>query len=130
MENVLNKNSVVDIPSWSSKEVLDIKIPKKYLNDIHFVDLCLLDKKGNLLSENFYWLSAKRDFTSLANLTDVKLDVSIKRYIKGTSSLIKIRMTNPSPGLAFFINPRIHKGKRGGEILPSFWSDSLLNCHY
>jgi hypothetical protein len=40
---------------------------------------------------------------------------------------IKLRMTNPSKILAFFVNPSVRKGKDGQEILPSFWSDNYFS---
>ena len=51
----------------------------------------------------------------------------ILHHLKNPSYRIKFLITNPSSELAFFINPSIHKGKEGGEVLPSFWDDNYFS---
>ena len=41
--------------------------------------------------------------------------------------LCKLRLTNPSNNLAFFINPSIRKGREGEGVLPTFWSDNYFS---
>ena len=126
MENVWNKTVKVNIGPNTSKKIFKIELPEKMKEDICFVELELEDKKNELVSENFYWLAEQDNFTSLAELPDVKLNVEIEKAKMDTQILLRIRFENPSDDLAFFIHPSICKGKEGGEVLPSFWSDNYF----
>ncbi len=96
-------------------------------NDIYFVELNLEDSKNGLISENFYWLAENDDFTFFSEFPDVMLNVEIEKVKMDTQILYWIRLENPSGYLAFFIHPSIRKGKEGGEVLPSFWSDNYFS---
>ena len=89
--------------------------------------LQLKNSEGNCISENFYWLAANDDFTALNKLSAVSLAVKVMAGAKRNTRIYKIKLNNPSETIAFFVNPSVRKGKDGGEILPSFWSDNYFS---
>ena len=69
------KAEVYDLQSrlvWSGKtncsapadgvanDILTVQLPEERLTPVHFIALSLADKKGNVLSRNFYWRSKSR----------------------------------------------------------------------
>ncbi len=127
IERVWNRTAKVNIGPNTSKEILKIEVPEKMREDIYFVELKLENSKNGLVSENFYWLAENDDFTFFSELPDVMLNVEIEKVKMDTQILYRIRLENPSGDLAFFVNPSIRKGKEGGEVLPSFWSDNYFS---
>lgn len=127
IERIWNKKTRINIGPNTSEEIFSIDIPEKFEVDVYFTELQLNDKEGNLISENFYWLSAGEDFTFLSELPEVKLDAEIDKEEDSELIISKIRLMNPSNNLAFFVNPSIRKGKEGEEVLPSFWSDNYFS---
>ncbi len=96
------------------------------LSQTYFLELTLKNVEGELLSSNFYWLSTQNDedadFSNLMTLPEVKLKVSAEYKETATNSKIKVKVSNPSEQLAFFINPKILRGLHGEELLPTYWS--------
>ena len=106
--------------------IFKAKIPEEFKKNVYFVELQLHDSKNELISENFYWLAENDDFTSLSALPDVELDITIKKKEIDKYILCELLLTNPSADLAFFTNPSIRRGNKGGEVLPSYWSDNYF----
>jgi len=115
----------IDIEEDGVKTVF--QIPEiNSLSQTYFLNLSLENESGNLLSSNFYWLTTQNDkdadFSDLMKLPSVKLNVSAEFENKGVNSMVKVKITNPSEHLAFFINPKLLKGLHGEELLPTYWS--------
>ena len=120
------------------------------LSAAYFLDLRITDGSGKLVGSNFYWLSTKpetiewaksnwyttptasyADYTSLAQLTKVKLNVSSHSERNGNSkneeAVTRVTVENPSKTLAFFVRLKLDKGKDGEEILPVVWQDNYIS---
>ena len=110
------------------------------------MSLTLEDETGAILSRNFYWLSTVKDeldwtkrkwyitptsvhgdFTELANLPSVTLNVKISFDHDGADDLAVVTLTNPGSSLAFFVRLRVLQKPGGSEILPSMWSDNYVS---
>ena len=89
------------------------------------------------MGSNFYWLSTKpevldwdksewyvtptksfADFTALATLPKVKLNVTSATARKGPDTVTTVKLENPSNSLAFFVRLKLTKGAGGDEVLP------------
>src|SRR5208282_2615409 len=100
------------------------------------------------VGSNFYWLSTKpetldwaksnwymtptksyADYTSLAQLPKVKLNVSSRsgRDGNGEDAVTRVTVENPSKSLVFFVRLKLDKGKGGEEILPVVWQDNYIS---
>ena len=114
-----------------SKKVMDIDWPADTAG-VYFLKLELNDAAGELISTNFYWLSAKgdenADFTDLNNLPEVNLDVNASPVEKdGYTYSLEVIIENPSSSLAFSVNPKIVKSDSKDLVLPVFWEDNYFS---
>jgi exo-1,4-beta-D-glucosaminidase len=141
------QETTVDIPADSSTRVFFL--PE--IDDLtmtYFVKLTLTDAAGDLISDNFYWLSTKpvefilnfseqgprvlqdADMTMLAELPPVALTVSdgsvAEADIPGEETL-RATIANPTDALAFCVELRLINGPDGVDVLPITWSDNYFS---
>jgi exo-1,4-beta-D-glucosaminidase len=112
---------------------------------IYFAKLTLEDAQGNIISTNFYWLSAKKnvydwahtdsytavssyeDLTALNSLESAgKLLTSARVEKNEEGPLVRLKLRNPSDRLAFQIRLGIHHRNHDAEILPVLWEDNYI----
>ncbi|GHT75395.1 beta-mannosidase [Bacteroidia bacterium] len=144
----------VSVPAGTSKKIVELPTA----NQDAFLSLQIVDKKQNLLADNFYCLSAKQDeydwantnwvhtplksyadFRYLENLPEAELKIHfVKNETKGVSPII-LEIINTSPVIAYFIQFKL-KDETGEMLYPVFWSDNyislfpgekrIINCHW
>ena len=142
-----SKDASLDATADSTTKVLEI--PQiDGLSPAYFLDLRVADSSGNLVGSNFYWLSTKpetldwsksnwyttptksfADYTSLAQLPKVKLNVSSRseRAADSEDVVTHVTVENPSHTIAFFVRLKLDQGKAGEEILPAIWQDNYIS---
>lgn len=140
-----SNSTVIDLPSDGIVRALTIP-DLADVSKTHFLSLTLEDKRGAVVSRNFYWLStvedvldwSKRqwyitptkvhgDFTELADLPPVKLDVKTAFDHDGADARALVTLQNRGPSLAFFVRLRVLQQAGGDEIRPSMWSDNYVS---
>ncbi|MBI3477669.1 MAG: beta galactosidase jelly roll domain-containing protein [Acidobacteria bacterium] len=140
-----SKEITLDAPADSTAKVLELP-QVDGLSTAYFVDLRVMDASGKLVGSNFYWLSTKNetidwtksnwyttptetyaDYTALAQLPKVKLNVSSRTENKGHEAITRVSLENPSKSVAFFVRMKVNKGKGGDEILPAVWQDNYVS---
>ncbi len=96
---------------------------------VYFVKLELRDAQARLLSDNFYWLRATgvNDFQALQSLPPVRLMSSARLERRGEEKVARVRISNPSDQIAFFVQLALTKGRGGKEILPVSWDDNYFS---
>ncbi len=116
------------------------------LSPAFFLDLRITDGSGKVVGSNFYWLSTKSetldwaksnwyttptasyaDYTSLAQMPKVKLNVSSSGERSGDDEVTRVTLENPSKNVAFFVRLKLDKTKGGEEILPVIWQDNYIS---
>ncbi len=116
------------------------------LSPAYFLDLRITDGSGKLVGSNFYWLSTKpetldwaksnwyttptasyADYTSLAQLPKIKLNVSSRSEMQGEDAVTRVTVENLGKAVAFFVRLKLDKGKGGEEILPVVWQDNYIS---
>jgi exo-1,4-beta-D-glucosaminidase len=135
----------VDVPADASVKAFDL--PKaEGLTMTFFTKLQMFDSAGKLVSDNFYWLSAKEDtldwahrqdtvytpqaefgdLTRLASLPDVY--VARTTAYKQEAGKVKVDITLKNTGrvVAFMVRARLVDA-RGDDIVPVFWSDNYVS---
>lgn len=109
------------------KELFTVQQPQD-ITPVYFARLILKNQKGNIVSENFYWLSkdGKNDFSAITKMpkVDLKLNETISYHDDEVTMAVKVK--NTSNKLAFMHRLMITKGDGGDEIWPTFWSDNFL----
>ncbi len=133
------------IGAYSSEQIFDMPALKG-MTPVYFADLSIKSSDGEVLSNSFYWLSAKddvpdfknsewyvtplkqyADFKGLSSLPKVEISSEVKVEKQERQSLIKVNLKNPSDKLAFFIELKL-KGKQSGDvILPVFWNENYVS---
>ena len=102
MKDVWSRSETVSIGPDMYKEFFEV--PKNMpLTPVYFVKL-ELKNRGTILSENTYWLSPLKipDYTSLANLEPVQLEMSASQEIAGKECHITVKLKNNTGKLSFF----------------------------
>jgi len=140
-----SKDTALDAAVDSTAKVFEL--PQiEGLSPAYFLDLRITDGSGKLVGSNFYWLSTKpetldwsksnwyttptasyADYTSLAQLPRVKLNVSSRSERNGKDETTHVTLENPTKSLAFFVRVKLDKGKGGEEILPVVWQDNYIS---
>jgi exo-1,4-beta-D-glucosaminidase len=140
-----SKEITLDAAADSTAKVFEL--PKvEGLSPTYFLDLRVTDASGKPAGSNFYWLSTKpetldwaksnwyttptasfADYTSLAELPKVKLNVSSHTEKLASDSVTHVTIENPGKTVAFFVRLKLDKGKGGEEILPVIWQDNYVS---
>ena len=109
------------------KELFTVPQPEG-ITPVYFVRLQLKNEKGDVVSDNFYWLSndGKNDFRAIAKLPKADLDLSQTTSYRDDETIMTIKVKNTSDKLAFMHRLKITKGEGGDEVWPTFWSDNFL----
>jgi exo-1,4-beta-D-glucosaminidase len=140
-----SKEVTLDAVADSTAKVLELP-QVDGLSPAYFLDLRVTDAAGKLVGSNFYWLSSKNetidwaksnwyttptesyaDYTALAQLPKVKLNISSRTETTGKESITRVTLENPSKSVAFFVRLKVNKGKSGEEVLPALWQDNYVS---
>lgn len=140
---------ITSVPPDSSSQVMKLPRRPKGASTTYFVSLQLFLAKtpDEIISDNFYWLSTQQDvlewdkstfyrtpcssyadLTLLSTLPPVALDYTPTWSI----GAVKVRITNPSPNIAFFIRLRVVQTEQSSpneqkEVLPIIWEDNYFS---
>lgn len=118
----------LDISASNTAEafVLDFTTSHE-LTPLHFIRLQLLDDKGYLLSENFYWRNGMNDldYKDFNALPETNLICTLRNALisKGTMTLV---LENHSQTVSFANRLRLVNGTSGQRILPIIMSDNYI----
>lgn len=135
----------VDMDAHSSG--LAFKMPElEGLTSTYFINLELLDDAGQLVTDNFYWLSTKADemlfeettwvytppkdyanLQALNGLPEVEVATTWTQHSDGTDTYFECQLENQSNQIAFFIEAAVVKQKTNEVIVPVFWDDNYVS---
>jgi hypothetical protein len=132
------KRITTDVPANSYKGVFDVPpITQSGMRSVvHFVRLQLKDKRGAVVSNNFYWLPSRHNITQLSRQEDlialeelppVTVRASMTTQAEGAETVARVKLENPGKQLAFFVHAAITRASDGEEILPVLWSDNYIS---
>jgi len=154
---VLHRQSArIDAAANACTEGFTLALPSAVAaTPVRFVRLDLRAADGALLADNFYWLSPRLDevavtfgddlrrspanqpllvprqspcFPELSDLPPAPVRMAVDRVSSSERGpVLRVRLANPGPGLAFFVRVRVLRDADGEELLPVFWSDNYLS---
>lgn len=127
-----NETSLMQLISYieasDAKKISPIKtgLENKLKEDGGFLYLQLLDRNGDLLSDNFYWYpNADGKYTGLNKMKKADIKLSDKNISSGK---IEVSIVNPKGNpVAFFNRVSLIDAKTGERILPVFYSDNYVS---
>jgi exo-1,4-beta-D-glucosaminidase len=137
-----SREATVDLEADSSTKAFDL--PRvDGLSKTYFLRLQLHAPGGELVSDNFYWLSTKADtlnwakrqdtvYTPQAEFADLTGLNSLPPVRLRTSSALgdgeaHVTVTNPGSAVVFMVHLRVTRGKDGEDITPIFWDDNYFS---
>jgi exo-1,4-beta-D-glucosaminidase len=153
-----NQYAIITLLDFDSKVLLRKKINFKVrsnkseqilkldsLNTGTFLDLKMFDRKGHLINQNFYWLSATpdvfdwakttwaytplkefADFSELGSLPTAEIKSSVTLLQLADQIELKLDLKNQSDKTAFFINLTL-LDKSDNQMFPVFWDDNYIS---
>ncbi|HTJ11728.1 MAG TPA: glycoside hydrolase family 2 TIM barrel-domain containing protein [Dinghuibacter sp.] len=131
---VYHRAATVSLDTTDVREVLPLASILSSTPGVSFVCLSLDDASGHPLSRNVYWFQRDKDFTGLSSMPRATVTTSLISSRKTAREYTyTLRFTNPSRGLAFFLNPQVVAGALSSpdaprdEVMPSFWSDNYFS---
>jgi exo-1,4-beta-D-glucosaminidase len=125
---IFEKREQAEVAANAYRDIFELpKLPE--LPPVYFVRLDLTDAAGKRVSDNFYWLPARKgdSLRTLHSLPPVKLQAACKVEARNMERIAKVKVTNPTSHMAFFVQLALTKGKGGAEILPVLWDDNYFS---
>jgi exo-1,4-beta-D-glucosaminidase len=138
---VLSEERMISTNAYITQNVFTIPA----VSGVSFLALELLNNRNELLADNFYWLSPRKDeyawdktewyYTPLTVSADFKAlnylgpaDVNVGFYHQKTNNnlIVKVKLTNFSNKTAFFMRMDL-KDQEDKTIIPSFWDDNYVS---
>lgn len=138
---LLSKELNVHTNGNASAKAFDLP---KLSKGVSFLNLSVLNKKGEQISTNFYWLSSKNDkmepnkdsaswiYTPSAEFADYKAlrklpkaNIKVEKVIKENE--MQVSVSNTSNSIAFFIELIAMDDKTKEPARPVFWSDNYIS---
>jgi mannosylglycoprotein endo-beta-mannosidase len=119
---------ISDVTPTTTKRYFSIKddLDKLAKDKGAFVDLELLDKDQQIISQNIYWIpDAKGMYSGLQNMPASQLATIAKQASRGK---IKVDLANPANApVAFFNRLSLINAQTGQRLLPAFYSDNYIS---
>ena len=128
MRVLFDKQEKAEVAANSYRDIFALpKLPD--LPPVYFVRLDLSDAAGNRVSDNLYWFPAQKggSMNALRSLPPVKLRAACKIESQGREKVARVKVTNPTTQMAFFIQLALTQGRGDAEILPVLWDDNYLS---
>jgi beta-galactosidase/beta-glucuronidase len=92
-----------------------------------FLKIFAHDDKGNLISENFYWLNSADDFVMLKDLPVPKLTGKATKTENNDEVTFTVEIGNTGKGMAFMTSIYLKNRRSNQEVLPSYYSDNYIS---
>jgi len=145
MKERFSNEAVADVSADAVTKAFTVAEPAS-ITSTYFLNLQLFSASGELLSRNFYWLSAKpdipdfsktewyytpltgyADFVALQDLPKASVKASMTVSDAGQETAAHVTVENTASSLAFLVRLRLLKGKDGAEVLPVFFDDNYFS---
>jgi len=100
------------------------------LSQVHFIRLRLVNAKGALLSDNFYWRALPQDqdnFQDLNNLPQVVLDAAVVRRDSDGKCLLDVSLRNRSGAVALTAHLQLRRKGTDERVLPVYYTDNYVS---
>jgi len=142
MGKLSSQEATVEVGPDGKTEAFKMEWPDN-LTRTYFLHLELHDSKGELITDNLYWLSTKPDrpgkkfygvlplqptsypdLSMLRGLDKVKLDSGCWLGQEGEDMIAEVTLRNPSDDVAFYVMLGALKGEAGLQVAPSYWSEN------
>jgi hypothetical protein len=115
--------SLWDFSVWGSMQ------PTGGLSDVHFIQLVLNDKVGNVVSQNQYWRGQDRtDYTAMSKMTPAKLNCISKLTRKDGRATITAKVSLPKNAKTVAVATHVYARSKvtGERLLPAIQNEDYM----
>ena len=124
-------SQIINIPANKEQGIFSLKQPN-VTDNVYFLNLILKDRKGDVLSRNFYWLHKQgTDYQDLHKLRDARIQAIAKISRSKETTLFSVTLSNEEKRnhgpVAFWIRLKLKNPKTGSLIAPVFYSDNYIS---
>ena len=115
--------SLWDFSVWGSVQ------PTEGLSDVHFIQLVLKDKMGNVVSQNQYWRGQDRtDYTAMSKMTPAKLNCNSKLTRKDGRATITAKVSLPKNAKTVAVATHVYARSKvtGERLLPAIQNEDYM----
>jgi hypothetical protein len=134
---VLVQDAKLDVPPTTAASALTVDLhgldPNK--TPACFVRLEARDRRGRLLSDNFYWDGrpgpangyVPGDLSAMQFMSSVALDAHASAEARGKETRVRVEITNPSKTIALMTHLQLRRANSNTRVLPAFGSDNYFS---
>ncbi|NQU84283.1 MAG: beta galactosidase jelly roll domain-containing protein [Mariniphaga sp.] len=123
------------LPLWRSSEtfsldensVIELNEVVPVTEKVCYLKLEMKNSKGDILSDNFYWLSTENNFKSFNTMAETEIKVSAEKSNSGNKTSYMVIVSNEGNNIALMTELKLVDEVSGLEILPSFWTDNYIS---
>jgi exo-1,4-beta-D-glucosaminidase len=142
---IYDKQLPIDIKEYESKKILDLPAFEN-ISNTYFLSLKITGEQNNLVSENFYWLSAKddvidysddtwfvtrnksyADLSALKTMSKSEIEAKYEFTNIADEQILTTILKNKSENIAFFIELNVYNKATDESILPVFWENNYVS---
>jgi len=128
MHLLFEKEADADVRADAYRDLFELpKLPN--LPPVYFVRLDLTDAAGKRVADNLYWFPAQKggSMQALRALPPVRLVSTCEIETHDMGKMARVRVTNQTDQIAFFIQAALTQDPGGEEILPVLWDDNYFS---
>lgn len=121
-----SQSAPLDIGAGTTAACFQLDLSKA-LTKVRFIRL-KLSRKGNPLSENFYWTAAGCDYTTLSTMPRIRLTGAVQPRKNGDSPALSVTVQNPSSQPALMVCLSVVKDDAShARVLPIYYDDNYFS---
>jgi len=125
-KEIWTRSADLDLPSACVRDCFPI--PRATTSSHVFFVKLTLRQSDTIVSDNFYWGSAKgSSCEALNHLPPVTLAVKARRSLNIETCLLSVHIANPTQCVALAIRLKVQRATSGVRVLPVFYSDNYFS---
>jgi beta-galactosidase/beta-glucuronidase len=125
---ISTREQTVSVSSNSAARVFRLDMPEQAKDGVVFIKLALVDARGRVLSENFYWRAAKKSgYRKLNEMGEAVLTCSAVLKTNARSSLVEVELANRGDGVALAAQVTLRDAATRARVLPAYASDNFVS---
>jgi len=97
------------------------------VNELCFLVLTTKNQKGDVLSNQRYWIHSENDFSGLSTLPQTTLSGSVSTSVSGERITYRVTLTNSGKHPTFMTVMKLKGKVSGRELLPTLWNNNYMH---
>ncbi len=125
---ISTREDTISAPSNSAVRAFRLDMPAQEEDGVVFVKLTLLDERGGVLSENFYWRAAQKSgYQKLNEMGEAVLACYAASKAARGRTRVEVELTNSSDFVALAAQVVLRDAVTKSRVLPAYASDNFVS---